>query len=103
MIQCKQEVLSFQFTTFGSSGCILRKSQCKEKGHTVAGNGSPTMDRPCRCDYRKGFAFVSGNRNPCYCIPFEEDCSCYVKPCGGYKNLSQGNSYKCLTLNILFV
>ncbi|CAC5406189.1 unnamed protein product [Mytilus coruscus] len=64
-----------------SSRCVTRKSQCNREGQVVYSNGTTTRDRSCRCNYRDNFVFVTKPKTKCYCIPSEEDCSCYSKAC----------------------
>lgn len=65
------------FVTNGNTDCIFQKSSCSEEGQVVCKNLSPEEDAACRCDYTKGYTFVSNTMNPCYCIPSKEDCSCF--------------------------
>lgn len=69
------------FTTDGNSGCIFQKSKCDEEGQVVFSNGTSDYDIACRCDYTKGYTFVSNPNNACFCEPFKEDCSCYKENC----------------------
>ena len=70
---------------------MYEKSPCSDDGQVLLNNGSGKEDRSCRCDYRRGYAFVSMNRSdPCSCVPSQEDCSCYLKHCGNREVLSQG-------------
>ncbi|XP_052078287.1 uncharacterized protein LOC127716069 isoform X4 [Mytilus californianus] len=64
-----------------SSRCVTRKSQCNREGQVVYSNGTTTDDRSCRCNYIDNFVFVTKPKKKCYCIPSEEDCSCYSKAC----------------------
>ncbi|CAG2237453.1 unnamed protein product [Mytilus edulis] len=43
--------------------------------------GSIFGDSACRCDHIKGYAFVNNPKERCYCIPSDEDCTCYKKFC----------------------
>ncbi|XP_076105734.1 uncharacterized protein LOC143074071 [Mytilus galloprovincialis] len=65
------------FSSFGNSDCVFRKSTCSEEGQVVCSDNSLDVDVSCRCDHTKGYKFVSKTRNPCYCIPSNEDCSCF--------------------------
>lgn len=76
------------------SDCILEKSVCNEEGQILVENGSPVRDRQCRCDYRRGYAFVFDLPNKCNCIPSIEDCSCYLKHCPKFQVLSP--DYQCI-------
>ncbi|CAG2209594.1 unnamed protein product [Mytilus edulis] len=80
------------FTTHGNSECILRKSKCAGEGQVVYNNGSYSIDTACRCDYTRGYAFVSRPKNTCFCKPSTEDCSCFRVKCS---NLS--SDYQCIT------
>ncbi|CAC5375757.1 unnamed protein product [Mytilus coruscus] len=76
------------------SNCIFQKSSCNGEGQITVEDGSPRTDRRCRCDYRRGYAFVSEPSNKCNCIPSNEDCSCYLKHCPFLHKLSP--DYKCV-------
>lgn len=54
-------------------------------------NGSTTEDRTCRCDYNRGYTFVSSPMDSCHCKPTQEDCSCYLNTCTESFKLNQGN------------
>lgn len=69
------------FTTAGNSDCVYQKSKCNEDGQVVFNNGTVVRDIRCRCDYKNGYTFVTKPKNLCYCIPSEEDCSCYKTKC----------------------
>ncbi|CAC5411139.1 unnamed protein product [Mytilus coruscus] len=69
------------FNTHGNSECILLNSKCDEEGQVVYRNGTSDHDITCRCDYTKGYAFVSKTENNCFCKPAEEDCSCFRVKC----------------------
>ncbi|XP_052077356.1 uncharacterized protein LOC127715361 [Mytilus californianus] len=71
----------FTFSTEGYSDCIYSKSACEDKGFVNHNNGSATDDRNCRCDYNNGYAFVLKPRHNYFCIPSQEDCSCYQHRC----------------------
>lgn len=66
------------FSSYGNSDCVFQKSKCSEEGQVVCNDISLDVDVICRCDYTKGYKFVSNTRNPCYCIPSNEDCSCFM-------------------------
>ncbi|XP_071138284.1 uncharacterized protein [Mytilus edulis] len=70
-----------KYYTNVSTNCIFLKSVCNEEGQVVYGNGNHNTDITCRCDYTRGYDFIGKPRNPCYCVPSEEDCSCYLKAC----------------------
>ncbi|CAG2234518.1 unnamed protein product [Mytilus edulis] len=81
------------FTTDGHSECILLKSKCDEEGQVVHSNGTSGHNIACRCDYTKGYAFVSKPGNSCFCKPDVEDCSCFRVKCA---NLSAGQFLKSI-------
>lgn len=74
-----------------SSRCVIRKSTCNEEGQVVYSNGSTTKDISCRCNYKIKFAFVSKTKSRCFCVPSQEDCSCYKKTCPVDQYLTPGN------------
>ncbi|XP_076084378.1 uncharacterized protein LOC143055120 [Mytilus galloprovincialis] len=80
------------FTTHGNSECIYSQSKCTEEGQVVFSNGSARTDNTCRCDYTKGYAFVTRPKNSCFCNPSYEDCSCFRDTC---TKLSA--DYQCIT------
>ncbi|VDI65032.1 Hypothetical predicted protein [Mytilus galloprovincialis] len=69
------------FYTNVSTNCIFLKSACHEEGQVVYDNGNRNTDITCRCDYTRGYDFIVKPRNRCFCVPSEEDCSCYLKTC----------------------
>ncbi|CAC5415399.1 unnamed protein product [Mytilus coruscus] len=71
------------FYTNVSTNCIFLKSACNEEGLVVYDNGNRSTDITCRCDYTRGYNFIVKPRNQCFCVPSEEDCSCYLKMCEG--------------------
>ncbi|CAC5417520.1 unnamed protein product [Mytilus coruscus] len=90
----KQRFQPFIFWTNGSvSDCIYAKSICGEEGQVLYKENSPKDDRACRCDYENNYAFIKTPRNSCFCIPTEEDCSCYIKSCPIQYTLSA--DYRC--------
>lgn len=70
-----------KFYTNVSTNCIFLKSACNEEGQITYDNGNRNTDTTCRCDYKRGYAFLVKPRNPCVCVPSQEDCSCYHKTC----------------------
>ncbi|CAC5383047.1 unnamed protein product [Mytilus coruscus] len=64
-----------------SSQCIYKKSKCIGNGQFLYKNGTEELDTSCRCDYTRGYDFINKPRNACFCVPSEEDCSCYKKNC----------------------
>ncbi|XP_076080196.1 uncharacterized protein LOC143051010 [Mytilus galloprovincialis] len=84
----------FQFQTNDSmSDCIYSKSICNGEGHIVYNDDSSKNDRTCRCDYKRNYSFIKTPRHVCYCLPSEEDCSCYIKSCP--VNLTMTADYDC--------
>ncbi|CAC5411141.1 PPP1R3 [Mytilus coruscus] len=79
------------FTTYGNSECIMLKSKCDDEGQILHNRGSPSTDTACRCDYTKGYAFISSPANRCFCIPSEEDCSCFRVTC-----VKLSPDYRCI-------
>lgn len=73
-----------------SNQCIFKKSQCIENGQCLYQNRTSDFDRSCRCDYSRGYAFVAKPKNVCFCIPSEEDCSCFKKFCPQNEVLTPG-------------
>ncbi|XP_063405796.1 uncharacterized protein LOC134689755 [Mytilus trossulus] len=69
------------FTTHGNSECIYSKSKCADDGQLVFSNDSSSRDVTCRCDYTKGYTFVTKPKNSCFCNPSQEDCSCFRVMC----------------------
>ncbi|CAC5389986.1 unnamed protein product [Mytilus coruscus] len=90
----KQRFQPFIFWTNGSvSDCIYAKSICSEEGQVEYKDSSSKDDRVCRCDSEKNYSFVKTPRNVCFCIPTEEDCSCYHKLCP--VNYALSADYRC--------
>ncbi|CAC5359911.1 unnamed protein product [Mytilus coruscus] len=90
-----QRFQPFIFWTNGStSDCIYSKSICTDQGQIVYKDNSTKDDRACRCDHTKNYSFIKKPRNVCFCIPSEEDCSCYVKSCSSSLKLS--TDYRCI-------
>ncbi|CAG2258003.1 unnamed protein product [Mytilus edulis] len=87
-----------RFWSNQSSVCMNLKSECNNFGETVYNNRSSIYDATCRCDYTRGYAFVSEPRNKCLCVPSEEDCSCYNKQCPANTTLS--SDYECMYLGL---
>ncbi|XP_063430348.1 uncharacterized protein LOC134712574 isoform X2 [Mytilus trossulus] len=83
--------------TYERNECWYEKSSCTEEGQIIFSNGSATNDRTCRCDYTKGYAFISTPINTCYCVPSKENCSCYKKECLNKKEVLNAD-YVCSTV-----
>lgn len=77
-----------------SNRCVMRKSHCNGEGQVVYNKGTTTYDISCRCNYNIKFAFVSNPKSRCFCIPSQEDCSCYKKECPVDQYLTPGK-YEC--------
>ena len=43
------------------------KSNCTEEGQIISDHGTGTRDSSCRCDYTKGYTYVTPPINPCNC------------------------------------
>lgn len=84
------------FNTHGNSECILLKSKCDEEGQVLHSNGTSASDTTCRCDYTKRYAFVSKQKNSCFCNPSEEDCSCFRMSC---EKLSPGELFNSWSMH----
>ncbi|XP_071139634.1 uncharacterized protein [Mytilus edulis] len=69
------------FTNESMTDCYYAKSNCSEEGQILQEKSSSKEDRRCRCNHEKNYAFIKTPRNVCFCIPTEEDCSCYIKSC----------------------
>ncbi|CAG2232371.1 unnamed protein product [Mytilus edulis] len=76
----------------------FRNSQCIGIGQFIYNNISTIYEATCGCDYKRGYAFVSKTRDPCFCLPSEEDCSCYIKECQTHTSLSP--DYECTSTNL---
>ena len=64
-----------KFTTNGNSDCVFLKSFCEEEGQVIANNGTSSTDRSCRCDYTRGYVYVTPPSDICSCVPSSEDCT----------------------------
>lgn len=51
---------------------------------------SASKDTTCRCDYARGYSFLLQPETITYCVPSEEDCSCYRKQCPDGHMLNAG-------------
>ncbi|CAC5398637.1 unnamed protein product [Mytilus coruscus] len=79
-----------RFWSNRDTDCLFSKTKCSEIGQLMHDNKSTENDATCRCDYTNGYAFVSQPINRCFCIPSQEDCSCYNKQCPDRSILSPG-------------
>ncbi|CAG2212473.1 unnamed protein product [Mytilus edulis] len=96
----KSRYQPFRLWSNVSGQCIFKKSQCVSDGQFLYNNGTTESDRSCRCDYTHGYVFINKPRHPCYCIPSEEDCSCYKKYCPNNRLLTPGRYCRPLVLMI---
>ncbi|VDI47999.1 uncharacterized protein MGAL_10B000940 [Mytilus galloprovincialis] len=92
----KKRYQPFRLWSNVSGQCIFKKSQCVSDGQFLYNNGTTESDRSCRCDYTHGYAFIKKPKHPCYCIPSEEECSCYKKNCPNNTLLTPEFSPKCI-------
>lgn len=76
-----------------STDCMYIKSTCEEEGQLVVSNRKGYQDRQDKCDFKAGYSYIIHPRNPCACIPSEEDCSCIRKHCNNSEVLSAGIIY----------
>ncbi|XP_071126563.1 uncharacterized protein [Mytilus edulis] len=83
----------FKFYSSQLSKCAFMKSACNEEGQLLFTPGSTKEDSTCCCDYTRGFTFLLRPRNIRFCIPEQEDCSCYVTTCP--KNNGLSSDYEC--------
>ncbi|XP_063428737.1 uncharacterized protein LOC134711787 isoform X2 [Mytilus trossulus] len=86
----------FQFNSSWSneqSRCLFEKSLCNEEGQIIYSDENSIRDRRCTCDHTNGYKFTTYPINRHYCVPFDEDCSCY-------RDMTQEDSY---TLDIKIV
>lgn len=96
----KDRYQPFHIVSNRTVDCWYLKNHCTEEGLVLCDNRNGDVDRTCRCDYTKGYAFVQSPKNNFSCIPSEEDCSCYKKVCSNetYK-LNPGIEFK-ITLSV---
>ena len=71
----------FAYSTNEINECIYMKSNCTEEGQIISDHGTGTHDSGCKCDYTKGYTYVTPPINSCNCHPVLEDCSCYAMKC----------------------
>lgn len=90
-VQCASDRYQpFIFWTNGSNICQFEKSICAGEGQISLTSGTNKADTTCRCDYTKGYDFVVKPKHKCYCMPTEEDCSCFIQYCPSGYVLSPG-------------
>ncbi|XP_076088943.1 uncharacterized protein LOC143059347 [Mytilus galloprovincialis] len=83
------------FYTNVGTNCIFLKSTCNDEGQVIFSNGDRNTDKTCRCDYTRGYAFLVKPKKTCFCVPSEEDCSCYIKTCHD-QNYALSSDYECI-------
>ncbi|XP_052078024.1 uncharacterized protein LOC127715961 [Mytilus californianus] len=83
----------FMFWTNGSSECIFQKSVCSEEGQIIETDELTRKDISCRCDNTRGYSFVLQPKDITFCVPSQEDCSCYIEQCPAGHILNAG--YLC--------
>lgn len=79
-----------KFNSSGNSLCVNQKSHCSEEGQVIHSNETIKANRECRCDYTRGYDLLHQPKDQCFCVPSEEDCSCYLKICSFDGILSPG-------------
>ncbi|CAC5408766.1 unnamed protein product [Mytilus coruscus] len=83
----------FSFWTNGSmTDCVYEKSLCSEAGQIVYRDISTKDDRSCQCDFKQKYEVIKTPNNVCFCIPTEEDCSCYHTAYSTNSPISADNS-----------
>lgn len=85
-----QQFQPFVILSTDANKCIYTKDLCAEKGQVIFNNGTASENSRCRCDYRKGYLFVTKPQNICYCDPVQEDCACVLADCKYNKELNSG-------------
>lgn len=93
-VRCERD--RYQPITYwtNSSGlCKFKKSACTGEGQIPFSLGTNKLDSSCRCDYTQGYDFVVRPTNTCFCMPAEEDCSCFIRQCPIGFVLSPGKTY----------
>lgn len=80
----------FPFNSSGNSRCVYQKSHCSEAGQVIYSNGTTKANIECRCDHMQGYDFLHRPKNLCFCVPSDEDCTCYLKICSSDDILSPG-------------
>ncbi|CAC5409415.1 unnamed protein product [Mytilus coruscus] len=83
----------FKFFSSQLSKCAFKKSPCNAEGQLIFTPGSTKEDSTCSCDYTRGYTFLLRPRNIRFCMPEQEDCSCYVTTCPQNNGLS--SDYEC--------
>ncbi|CAC5363177.1 unnamed protein product [Mytilus coruscus] len=80
----------FKFWSQKYSKCVFFKSLCNGIGQLLYECTSTTQDNKCGCDHSNGYAFLVKPKNTCYCVPTEQDCTCFKKKCPPYTSLIPG-------------
>ncbi|VDI61620.1 Hypothetical predicted protein [Mytilus galloprovincialis] len=84
----------FNFLSNVNHQCYFVKSYCAEEGQIEHMIGNESSDRTCKCDYTKRYAFHTIPRNKVFCIPSEEECTCFKKTCP--TNQTMNGEYECV-------
>ncbi|XP_071164577.1 uncharacterized protein [Mytilus edulis] len=84
----------FNFLSNVNHRCYFVKSYCAEEGQIEHMKGDELSDRTCKCDYTKQYAFHTIPRNKVFCIPSEEECTCFQKTCP--TNQTMNKEYECV-------
>ncbi|XP_076097443.1 uncharacterized protein LOC143067791 [Mytilus galloprovincialis] len=84
----------FNFLSNENHRCYFVKSYCAEEGQIEHMIGDEASDRTCKCDYTKQYAFHTIPRNKVFCIPSEEECTCFKKTCP--TNQTMNEDYECV-------
>lgn len=80
----------FNFLSNENHRCYFVKSYCAEEGQIEHMIGDEASDRTCKCDYTKQYAFHTIPRNKVFCIPSEEECTCFKKTCPTNQTMNEG-------------
>lgn len=75
------------------SRCLFKKSLCNEEGQIIYSDKNSSRDRSCACDHTNGYKFITYPKNQNFCVPFDEDCSCY-------RDINQEDSYSTDIMNV---
>ncbi|CAG2227944.1 unnamed protein product [Mytilus edulis] len=78
-----------------STNCIFLKSTCNEEGQVIYEKGNRNSDTTCRCDYTRGYNFLLNLKIHAFCVPSQEDCSCFLKACPKSTDILSPD-YECL-------
>ncbi|XP_052057707.1 uncharacterized protein LOC127698339 [Mytilus californianus] len=84
----------FNFLSHENHQCYFVKSYCADEGQIEHRIGDETSDRTCKCDYTRRYAFHTIPRNKVFCIPSEEECTCFKKTCPTSQMMNE--DYECV-------